>query len=174
MDFSAEETTLKVVNGRLVSAEARKGARRPAPPPSCPVFREHSEEFSTVEVSLPWLKPDGPLVTKRLFFSLTGGGAVRRTDFNTRVWKFALIQVGFIPEPKEGGRHQAAREHGMHALRHFYASLLLDAGENIKALIRGRRFDVGRPRDGPGRVRRVRASGSRPPALIVDSGLYTI
>jgi site-specific recombinase XerD len=27
-----------------------------------------------------------------------------------------------------------AREHGMHALRHFYASVLLDAGENIKAL----------------------------------------
>lgn len=28
----------------------------------------------------------------------------------------------------------AAREHGMHALRHFYASVLLDAGESIKAL----------------------------------------
>ncbi|MFF0574313.1 tyrosine-type recombinase/integrase [Streptosporangium saharense] len=32
------------------------------------------------------------------------------------------------------GKAQAAREHGMHALRHFYASVLLDAGENIKAL----------------------------------------
>ncbi|MFD9610117.1 hypothetical protein ACFWWS_12195 [Streptomyces sp. NPDC059083] len=70
----------------------------------------------------------------RLFFSLTGGGAVRRTDFDTRVWKFALVQAGVIPEPKEGERHQAAREHGMHALRHFYASVLLDAGENVKAL----------------------------------------
>ncbi|MFF0104559.1 tyrosine-type recombinase/integrase [Streptomyces hirsutus] len=30
--------------------------------------------------------------------------------------------------------HQAARERGMHALRHFYASALLDVGENIKAL----------------------------------------
>ncbi|GDY82699.1 hypothetical protein SAVCW2_18980 [Streptomyces avermitilis] len=36
--------------------------------------------------------------------------------------------------PKPGQRHQAAREHGMHALRHFYASVLLDAGENTKAL----------------------------------------
>ncbi|MFJ3764808.1 integrase [Streptomyces sp. NPDC090082] len=80
------------------------------------------------------MKPDGPLVTKRLFFSLTGGEAVRRTDFNTRVWKLALVQAGVIPEPNEGERHQAAREHGMHALRHFYASVLLDAGENIKAL----------------------------------------
>ncbi|MBA2948703.1 tyrosine-type recombinase/integrase [Streptomyces sp. PSKA28] len=63
-----------------------------------------------------------------------GGGAVRRTDFNTRVWKPALVAAGVIPEPKPGDRHQAAREHGMHALRHFYASVLLDAGENIKAL----------------------------------------
>ncbi|MFE5185407.1 integrase [Streptomyces sp. NPDC056628] len=28
----------------------------------------------------------------------------------------------------------AAREHGMNALRHFCASVLLDAGESIKAL----------------------------------------
>jgi integrase len=33
-----------------------------------------------------------------------------------------------------GEPHAAAREHGMHALRHFYASVLLDARENIKAL----------------------------------------
>ncbi|MFF8745981.1 integrase [Streptomyces californicus] len=78
--------------------------------------------------------PGGPLVTKRLYFSLTGGGAVRRTDFNTRVCKLALVQAGVIPKAKEGARHQVAREHGMHALRHFYASVLLDASENIKAL----------------------------------------
>ncbi|AXE77595.1 integrase [Streptomyces atratus] len=50
------------------------------------------------------------------------------------MWKPALVTAGVIPEPKPGERHQAAREHGMHALRHFYASVLLDAGENIKAL----------------------------------------
>ncbi|MFF7755503.1 tyrosine-type recombinase/integrase [Streptomyces sp. NPDC007971] len=43
-------------------------------------------------------------------------------------------QLGVIPQPRPGKRHQAAREHGMHALRHFYASVLLDAGENVKAL----------------------------------------
>jgi hypothetical protein len=80
------------------------------------------------------LKPTGPLVTKRLLFSLPGGGAVRRTDFNTRVWKPALVTAGVIAEPEKGKRYAAAREHGMHALRHFYASVLLDAGENIKAL----------------------------------------
>ncbi|MFF5917195.1 tyrosine-type recombinase/integrase [Streptomyces flavochromogenes] len=127
---------VKVVNGHLVFGPPKRGKERDVPllRQIARVLREHSEEFPPVDVSLPWLKPDGPLVTKRLFFSLTGGGAVRRTDFNTRVWKLALVQAGVIPEPKEGERHQAAREHGMHALRHFYASVLLDAGENIKAL----------------------------------------
>ncbi len=37
------------------------------------------------------------------------------------------------PEAREG-ENDAAREHGMHALRHFYASALLDAGESIKAV----------------------------------------
>ncbi|MEV6354327.1 tyrosine-type recombinase/integrase [Streptomyces hydrogenans] len=127
---------MKVVNGHLVFGPPKRGKERDVPLPRqiARVLREHAEEFPPVDVALPWLKPDGPLVTKRLYFSLTGGGAVRRTDFNTRVWKLALVQAGVIPEPKEGERHQAAREHGMHALRHFYASVLLDAGENIKAL----------------------------------------
>jgi integrase len=33
-----------------------------------------------------------------------------------------------------GKRFKHSREHGMHALRHYYASVLLDAGENIRAL----------------------------------------
>jgi integrase len=40
------------------------------------------------------------------------------------VWKAAQERVG-IP---------SARENGMHALRHYFASVLLDAGENIKAV----------------------------------------
>ncbi len=50
-----------------------------------------------------------------------------------RVWP-ALASAGIIPAPEKGKRYVAAREHGMHALRHFYASVLLDAGESIKAL----------------------------------------
>jgi hypothetical protein len=37
--------------------------------------------------------------------------------------RLALVRAGVIPEPKEGERHQAAREHGMHALRHLDASV---------------------------------------------------
>ncbi|WP_329592821.1 integrase [Streptomyces sp. NBC_01362] len=88
-----------------------------------------------VAVTLPWARPDGKPVTKRLLFVRPDGkGAVRRTDFNTRLWKSALVAAGVIPPAEPGKRHTAAREHGMHALRLFYASVLLDAGENIKAL----------------------------------------
>ncbi|MEV7640406.1 integrase [Streptomyces rubiginosohelvolus] len=81
------------------------------------------------------MRPDGPLVTKQLLFTRAdGSGAIRRTDFNTRLWKPALVEAGVLPKPKPGERHQAAREHGMHALQHCYASVLLDTSENIKAL----------------------------------------
>jgi integrase len=46
----------------------------------------------------------------------------------------AIDPARIIPTPEKGERYAPAREHGMHALRHFYASVLLDAGENIKAL----------------------------------------
>ncbi|MDQ0761805.1 integrase [Streptomyces canus] len=38
------------------------------------------------------------------------------------------------PRRKPGKSYAESRENCMHALRHFYASVLLDAGENIKAL----------------------------------------
>lgn len=127
---------VKVANGHLVFAPPKRGKERdvPLPPRVAGVLKLHQKQFPPVNVTLPWLRPDGPPVTKRLLFSLPRGGAVRRTDFNTRVWKPALVTAGVIPVPEKGERHDAAREHGMHALRHFYASVLLDDGENIKAL----------------------------------------
>ncbi|MDH2388669.1 site-specific integrase [Streptomyces sp. HNM0663] len=128
---------VKVANGHLVFGPPKRNKVRDVPLPDrvAHAIKEHREKFRPVAVTLPWLRPDGPPVAKRLLFTrVDGGGAVRRTDFNTRVWKPALVAAGVIPEPSPGQRHQAAREHGMHALRHFYASVLLDAGENVKAL----------------------------------------
>lgn len=53
------------------------------------------------------------------------GKPVRRDAFNQYVWTPALNHA------KVG---RTLRQEGMHALRHFYASVLLDAGESIKAL----------------------------------------
>jgi integrase len=128
---------VKNANGHLVFGPPKRNKERDVPLPTRlgRVLKEHMEEFPPAEVTLPWLRPDGPQVTKPLLFTRLGGdGAVRRTDFNVRIWKPALVAAGVIPVPQPGARHQSAREHGMHALRHFYASVLLDAGENIKTL----------------------------------------
>ncbi|MFF3410646.1 hypothetical protein ACFYW8_31445 [Streptomyces sp. NPDC002742] len=84
-----------------------------------------------VEVTLPWLRPDGAPVTKRLLFLRTdGNGAVRRTDFNVRYWKPALVAAG---APAAEQRRPRTKGRGQH--------------------VRGRRFRGGRPADGPGVVR---------------------
>lgn len=58
-----------------------------------------------------------------------------RTSLNDYAWKPALVAAGLLPAPEtKDDAYSAAREHGMHALRHFYASALLDSGENIKAV----------------------------------------
>ncbi|MFJ9807111.1 tyrosine-type recombinase/integrase [Streptomyces sp. NPDC101158] len=97
-------------------------------------LRRHSEEFEPVAVTLPWRTPDGPLVTVRLLFTNTAGGVVWRSNFNIQEWKPALAAAGVIPVPEKGQPYASAREHGMHALRHFLASVLLAGGANIKAI----------------------------------------
>lgn len=93
------------------------------------------KEFPPVEVTLPWAKPDGEPKTFRLLFVDQKGRAYNRSVFNMGDWKRALAAAGVIPPRERGARYlQAAREDGMHALRHAYASVLLDAGESIKAL----------------------------------------
>lgn len=92
----------------------------------------HMDAFKAVEITLPWRKPDGPKVSARLLFTNTAGGIFRRSNFNIQEWKPALAVAGLIPAASEDGKYESAREHGMHALRHFYASVLLDAGESIK------------------------------------------
>ncbi|MFJ2753133.1 tyrosine-type recombinase/integrase [Streptomyces sp. NPDC087297] len=126
---------VKVVNGHLVFSPPKRGKERTYRSRQRGPCAQAAQRGVPVRGRDAPLAPAGrPLVTKRLLFSLAGGGAVRRTDFNTRVWKFALVAAGVLEEPRPGERHQAAREHGMHALRYFYASVLLDAGENVKAL----------------------------------------
>jgi hypothetical protein len=97
-------------------------------------LRDHSKEFEPISITLPWRTPDGPLTTKRLVFSGPEGNHVRVSNFNDHHWKPALAAADIIPAREAGMRYASAPEHGMHALRHFYASVLLDAGENIRAL----------------------------------------
>jgi integrase len=89
------------------------------------VMREYFEEFPALEVSLPWEDPArGELVTVSLVFATPRRNAINRATFNDKAWHPALIFAGIEP----------TRATGMHALRHFFASVLLDKGESIKAV----------------------------------------
>jgi hypothetical protein len=73
---------------------------------------------------LPWDNPDGPNQTVSLLLTSREHKAVNRNYFNAKIWKPALVAAGVPP----------TRENGCHALRHFYASVLLDGGESIKTV----------------------------------------
>jgi integrase len=62
--------------------------------------------------------------TVRLYLTTPDGAALFRTRFNATVWKRAIRAAGIEDD----------RRNGMHVLRHTYASVLLDAGESVKAL----------------------------------------
>ncbi|MGW2865019.1 tyrosine-type recombinase/integrase [Streptomyces sp. NPDC001205] len=128
---------LKLSSSKPVFALPKGGKTRdvPLPGPVADALRAHMKQFPPVEITLPWKTPGGPKVTRRLIFLAPGGNHVWRTTLNEDAWKPALVAAGVIPKPEtKTERHAAAREHGMHALRHFYASALLDGGESIKAV----------------------------------------
>ncbi|MEW1635051.1 tyrosine-type recombinase/integrase [Streptomyces sp. NPDC093801] len=140
-DLDFETGTLHVVQqlklslSKPVFAPPKGGKLRdvPLPDPVAEALQDHMKRFPPVEITLPWMRTNGQPMTKRLIFSGPNGGHIWRTSLNEDHWKPALAKVGVIPKARSR-EHAAAREHGMHALRHFYASVLLDAGESIKAV----------------------------------------
>lgn len=89
------------------------------------VLGEHLKQYPPVAVTLPWEDPvSTDLRTYRLVFTTSRHTPVNRSDLDAKAWKRAVAAAGIVP----------GRATGMHALRHFYASALLDAGESIKAL----------------------------------------
>jgi integrase len=83
------------------------------------------ERFPPLAVTLPWEVPDGKPVTVRLLVYTRESNQLHRHSFNHHTWKPALRAAGVA---------MPVRADGFHALRHFYASALLDAGESIRAL----------------------------------------
>ncbi|MEU0140637.1 tyrosine-type recombinase/integrase [Streptomyces albidoflavus] len=141
VDFSAGTLhvvrQLKLSGTRPIFAPPKGGRLRdvPLPAPVAAALKEHMKRYPPVAVTLPWGTVKGPQVTHRVVFTAPGGNHVWRSTFNTEAWKPALVAAGIISEREPGARsHASARSDGMHALRHFYASVLLDAGENIKAV----------------------------------------
>ena len=140
VDFASDTLHIvrqvKLLRGKLFFGLPKGGKLRQVPLPASIAagLREHMKAHPPAEVTLPWLSPTGPLVTHHLLFLGATDNALRANQFNDVCWKPALIAAGVLPLPESGQRPLAARQHGTHALRHFYASVLLDAGESIRAL----------------------------------------
>jgi len=116
---------VKLVGGRYVFALPKGGKEREVPLPDSVALAlsAHIAAFPPRAVALPWHRVDGDPVTARLL--VPGVRHPHQTADEFRwVWGRALRQASV----------NQSRENGMHALRHWYASVLLDAGESIKAL----------------------------------------
>jgi integrase len=97
----------------------------PLPEPVKLALAAHLRAFPPHEITLPWDVPAGKPVTVRLVVTSMWSHAIAANDFNRNYWKPALTANG-IP----CGRY----ENGMHELRHFFASVLLEQGVSIKAV----------------------------------------
>lgn len=118
---------VKKVRGRHVFALPKYDKTRHVPlsEPVKLALAEHLRRYPPITVTLPWEVPSGPQQSHRLLVSAVRGGVVDAKDFNKDRWKPALRAVGLPCGPYENG---------MHELRHFFASVLLDQGESIKAV----------------------------------------
>lgn len=118
---------VKRVNGRLWFALPKGGKEREVPLAGEVSLRlaAHMQAYPPAEVTLPWNEPGskrhGEMVTAALLFTARKGGAVNASTFNTTAWRPARESAGLA----SGGLHQ---------LRHYYASVLLAGGVDIKAL----------------------------------------
>ncbi len=84
----------------------------------------HLKVFPAAAVTLPWLKPGGKTATVSLMFTKDDEGAIWRNDFNRHAWHPALKVAKVTP----------GRDAGFHQLRHYYASVMLANGVDIRAL----------------------------------------
>lgn len=112
---------------KLVFSRPKGQKTRTVPLPES-VATELSSHIATCpprRVSLPQEVPSSETsVSANLLLTTRERGALNRNYFNTRVWRLGQARVGI----------EQTRDNGMHALRHWYASVLLDAGESIRAV----------------------------------------
>jgi integrase len=129
VDFLRREVLVRrqvqVVGARQVFTLPKYGKQRTIPlsPNVAEALAGHVAHFPPQPSTLPWVEPQGRLVTAALICSTRERKPINANYFNT-VWRKALVSIGVEP----------TRQDGCHALRHFFASVLLDAGESIKVV----------------------------------------
>lgn len=102
---------VKLLGGKPVVAppKGRKTREVPLPDTVAVAIAEHLRAFTPIN---------------DLVFTSRERRPADRNHYNGHIWKPALLGAGVEP----------SRSNGMHALRHFYASVQLEAGTSIRAL----------------------------------------
>jgi integrase len=120
-------TQLKAIRSQPVFAlpKGKKTREVPLPESVAAAVARHVERFPPTPVTLPWAAPDGNSTAMNLLVTTPRGRAVKARTFHSGPWRQAVMASG-VAVP--------GREDGMHALRHWFASVLLDGGVSIKAL----------------------------------------
>jgi integrase len=106
------EQQVKIVRSQLEFDRPKGGKTRAVPLPDAvaEVVSEHLRRY--------------PAGSDGLVFTSREHKPINRNHFNRYVWRPALERAGVEP----------GKRNGMHALRHFYASVLIDAGESVRAV----------------------------------------
>ncbi|MEX1133935.1 MAG: site-specific integrase [Acidimicrobiia bacterium] len=117
---------LRLVENRVVLAPPKGGREREVPLPDIVAMAvaKHVQGFGTATVRLPWRERGGEERLAELLFTNRDLGPLTRAYFTHNAWKPALHAAGL----------KRNRENGMHALRHHYASVLLENGVSIRAV----------------------------------------
>ncbi|MGI8936889.1 MAG: tyrosine-type recombinase/integrase [Iamia sp.] len=103
---------VKIVRGVVMMAPPKRGKTREVP-------LADALGFGLAEQLRAFPAVDGGLI-----FTSREGKPINRGHFNRYVWKPALVAAGVEP----------SRPNGMHALRHYFASVLLDGGVSVRTL----------------------------------------
>lgn len=145
-DIDFEEQVIRVVRqikrlGRDHVFSLPKSDRErtvPLPDWAAQTIKTHVDKYKPEPCTLPWETADGKPHTCNLLFRWTDDRHIRANLYEKLVWKPALVFAEVIPEPtrdKYGCKRYASGDGvGMHALRHYYASVMLAAGVSIKEL----------------------------------------
>jgi Site-specific recombinase XerD len=106
------EQQVKLLHGKVVLDRPKGGKTRTVPLPT-----------SVAEELAAHLQRH-PAQGDALVFTSREDKPINRSPFDPYIWHRALAAAGV----------DRSRQNGMHALRHFYASVLIDAGESVKAV----------------------------------------
>ncbi|MBP2471499.1 integrase [Crossiella equi] len=118
---------IRLIDNQLVFALPKGGKTRQVPLGEGLLerFDAYMQRFPPMTVILPWNEPGGRPLTVDLILVNQHGEPCHRTHVNFHVWRAAFKQAGLVYKP---------REDGMHALRHFYASIMLANGVSVREL----------------------------------------